>query len=317
MLTHWFEVIDPRFLKLVYGSVDVETLAQGCRFAEGPIYVPAGRYLLCSDIPNNRILRWDETNQTVSTFREPSGYANGNTLDRQGRLLTCEHGGRRLSRTEHDGSVTILADRFNGGRLNSPNDVVVKSDDTIWFTDPSYGIETLYEGDFGTKEQQGCYVFRLDPRSRRMTIATDKLEQPNGLVFSPDERILYIVDSGGSHRVGGPKHIRRFEVSNGGTLLGGEVFAQCDVGIFDGIAMDHLGNVWASAGDGVYCYASDGTLIGRIKIPEVVSNLVFGGLKRNRLFITGASSIYAVYLKTYGVPLSYDKGPFASIPGAS
>jgi gluconolactonase len=297
MLTNWFELVDPRFGALVLGNVHADVLIQGCRFAEGPVYVPAGRYLLCSDIPNDRILRWDETSGVVSTFRCPSGYANGNTLDRQGRLVTCEHQGRRLARVEHDGTITPLATHFNGARLNSPNDVVVASDDSVWFTDPSYGIETLYEGDFGPKEQPGCAVFRFDVKTGCLSVATDAMEQPNGLVFSPDEKHLYIVDSGVSHRHDGPKHIRRFDVCGDGSLAGGEVFVDCPVGIFDGITVDHIGNIWASAGDGVYCFATDGALLGRIKIPEVVSNVTFGGPKRNRLFITAATSVYAVYLK--------------------
>ena len=306
MLTPDFEVIDPRFRALVYGSVHVETLYSGCRFAEGPVYVPAGRYLVFSDIPNDRLMRWDETDGSVSVFRQPSGYANGNTMDRQGRLLTCEHQGRRLARTEHDGRVVTLADSYRGRRLNSPNDVVVKSDNSIWFTDPSYGIDSHYEGDIGTREQDGCHVFRLDPAKGDLTVATDALVQPNGLAFSPDESLLYVVDSGVSHVPDGPRHMRRFSVTADGRLEGGAVFATCPLGIFDGIDVDRFGNVWASAADGVYCYAPDGTLIGRIRMPEVVSNLCFGGMKRNRLFITGATGLYAVYVKTLGVPLAMD-----------
>lgn len=303
MLSHWFEVVDDRFRRLVYGSVQVEKIIPDCRFAEGPVYFPAGRYLLCSDIPNDQILRWDETDGSVSVFRHPSGYANGNTLDRHGRLLTCEHQGRRVSRTGHDGRVMTLAGEFEGRRLNSPNDVIVRSDHSIWFTDPSYGIESHYEGELDTKEQRGCFVFRLDPTSGEMRVATDIMEQPNGLAFSPDETILYVVDSGVSHRRDGPRHIHRFTVGADQTLAGGEVFIESPVGIFDGIEIDAEGNIWASAGDGVYCYDREGVLLGRILIPDVVSNLCFGGVKRNRLFITAANSVYAVFLKARGVSL--------------
>jgi len=302
MLTKFFDPIEPRFRALVYGNVHVETLITGCRFAEGPVYIPAGRYLICSDIPNDRLLRWDETNGVVSEFRQPSGYGNGNTMDRQGRLITCEHKGRRLARTEHDGAVTELAARFEGRRLNSPNDVVVKSDNSVWFTDPSYGIESHYEGDLDQQELDGCYVFRLDA-SGKLSIACNDMVQPNGLAFSPDESILYIVDSGVSHRPNGPRHIRKFRVLENGALAGGEILAECPIGIYDGIEVDKFGNIWASAGDGVYCYGTDGVLLGRILIPEVVSNVCFGGLKRNRLFITAATTVYAVYLKTQGVAL--------------
>jgi len=300
MLTHWFDAKEPAFTALVFGNVHVEKIIENCRFAEGPAYFPGGRYFICSDIPNDRLLRWDETNGAVSVFRAPSGYANGNTVDRQGRLITCEHGGRRVSRTEHDGSVTNLASHFDGGRLNSPNDVVVKSDDTIWFTDSSYGIDSHYEGDPAPQEQKGRYVFRLDGEGR-LTIVTDKLEQPNGLAFSPDEKVLYIVDSGRA------RNLRRFELDGGGSLTGGEVFAECPIGIFDGIRVDAAGNLWASTGDGVYCYDTSGKLLGRIVLPEVASNLCFGGVKRNRMFITAATSVYAVFLKTRGPELRWDK----------
>ena len=301
-----FDVIDPRFRALIYGCVAVETLFAGCRFGEGPVYFPAGRYLVFSDIPNDRLMRWDETTGAVSVFRHPSGYANGNAMDRQGRLLTCEHQGRRVTRTGHDGRVVTLAGAYKGRKLNSPNDVIVKSDNSVWFTDPSYGIDSHYEGELAEKEQDGCYVFRLDPARGELTVATGDMVQPNGLAFGPDERLLYIVDSGVSHMPDGPRHMRRFTVTEAGGLSGGELFATCPLGIFDGIDVDHCGNVWASAADGVYCYAPDGDLIGRILIPEVVSNLTFGGIKRNRLFITGATGVYAVYLKTLGVPLSTD-----------
>jgi gluconolactonase len=300
MLTHWFDVKDPAFTALVFGNVHVERIIENCRFAEGPAYFAAGRYFICSDIPNDRMLRWDETNGMVSVFRQPCGYANGNTVDRQGRLITCEHGGRRVSRTEHDGSITSLASHFDGARLNSPNDVVVKSDNTIWFTDSSYGIDSHYEGDPAPQEQKGRYVFRRDGEGR-LSIVTDQLEQPNGLAFSPDEKVLYIVDSGRA------RNVRRFDVGGDHNLTAGDVFAECPIGIFDGIRSDDAGNLWASAGDGVYCYDPRGKLLGRIVLPEVASNLCFGGVKRNRMFITAATSVYAVFLKTRGPEFRMDR----------
>jgi gluconolactonase len=303
MLDPCFEVLDKRFASYVMGNVHVDVLASdiGLRWSEGPVWFGDGRYLLWSDIPNNRIMRWDETDGSVSVYRNPSNHTNGHTRDRQGRLISCEHGGRRVSRTEYDGRVTVLADSHNGKRLNSPNDVVVKSDDTVWFTDPSYGILSEYEGHQSELEQDGCHVYRFDPTSGALkTVATDFVK-PNGLAFSPDEKLLYIADTGASHDPDGPKHIRRFQVRDDGTLAGGEVFADCTAGLFDGFRVDHHGNIWTSAADGVHCYSPDGTLIGKIKVPEVVANVCFGGVKKNRLFICATTSLRAVYLNTRGV----------------
>ena len=303
MLDPCFEVLDKRFASYVMGNVHIDVLASdiGLRWSEGPVWFGDGRYLLWSDIPNNRIMRWDETDGSVSVYRNPSNHTNGHTRDRQGRLISCEHGGRRVSRTEYDGRITVLADSHNGKRLNSPNDVVVKSDDTVWFTDPSYGILSEYEGHQSELEQDGCHVYRFDPTSGALkTVATDFVK-PNGLAFSPDEKLLYIADTGASHDPDGPKHIRRFQVRDDGTLAGGEVFADCTTGLFDGFRVDHHGNIWTSAADGVHCYTPDGTLIGKIKVPEVVANVCFGGVKKNRLFICATTSLRAVYLNTRGV----------------
>ncbi|MCE3285663.1 MAG: gnl2, partial [Steroidobacteraceae bacterium] len=244
--------------------------------------------------------RWDETDGSVSVFRQPAMNANGHTVDLQGRLVSCEHRGRCISRTEHDGSRTVLASHFEGKRLNSPNDVIVKSDGSVWFSDPSYGIDSDYEGDASPSEQGAQRVYRLDPASGALTVAADDFVQPNGLAFSPDESLLYIADTGATHVKGGPHHVRKFRVDAKGTLTGGEVFATCPVGLYDGFRVDVHGNLWLSAGDGVHCHASDGALLGKVLIPETVSNVCFGGAKRNRLFICGTTSLYSVYLNTRG-----------------
>lgn len=295
-----FEVLDARFSSLFAPHIHVERLWTGARWCEGPAWFAAGRYLVWSDIPNNRIMRWDETDGSVSVFRAPSNNSNGNTVDRHGRLVTCEHLTRRVTRTEHDGSISVLADRFQGKRLNSPNDVVVHSDGSIWFTDPTYGILTDYEGDRTEPELSGCHVYRIDPFSGKLTQMTDDFLKPNGLAFSPDERQLYIADTGASHQPGGPAHIRRFDVNADFSLSGGEVFAECGNGFFDGFRLDREGRIWTSAFDGVHCYHPDGTLIGKIRIPEIVANVTFGGAKRNRLFICGTTSLYSAYVFANG-----------------
>jgi gluconolactonase len=296
-----YEVLDPRFEPCLIGHARVERLWTGTRWAEGPAWFAAGRYLIWSDIPNNRMMRFDEANGNVGEFRKPSNNSNGNTVDRQGRLVSCEHGARRVTRTEHDGSVTILADKYDGKRLNSPNDVVVKSDGSIWFTDPPYGILFDYEGGLAPMEQDGCHVYRIDGTTGAMTRVASDFEKPNGLAFSPDEKNLYIADTGVTHKVGGPKHIRRFDISADGTKLGkNHIFADCTVGLFDGFRIDSDGRIWTSAGDGVHCYDPDGTLIGKILIPELVSNVCFGGPKLNRLFICGTTSLYSCYLAING-----------------
>jgi gluconolactonase len=295
-----YVILDERFQRLVNGSATVERLFTGCRWAEGPAYLPASRSVIWSDIPNDRIMRWDETTGATGVFRHPCGYTNGHTIDRQGRIVSCEHGGRRVSRTEHDGSVVTVADRYDGKRLNSPNDVVVKSDNSIWFTDPAYGIDTDYEGHQAESEIGACHVYRVDPASGDVKIVADDFVRPNGIAFSPDEKLLYVADTGGSHKKGHPFHIRVFKVSEKGKLSGGKEFAVCTVGAFDGFRLDVDGRIWTSAGDGVHVYEPDGALIGKVLVPEPVANLVFGGPKRNYLYITATSSLYSIKVMTNG-----------------
>jgi gluconolactonase len=287
-----FQVLDERFRR-VDGDALVEELHTGCRWTEGPAYFPAGRYLLFSDIPNDRMLRWDETTGAVGEFRSPAGYANGHAVDRRGRLVSCEHGNRRVTRTEPDGSITVLADRYDGKKFNSPNDVVEHSDGSIWFTDPSYGIDSDYEGHRADSEIGACHVYRIDPSGEVRIVAGD-FERPNGLAFSADESQLYIVDTR-------RKHVRRFDVAEGGKLSGGNEFATCDAGSFDGLRLDDKGRVWVAAHDGLHCFDPDGTLIGKLRLPQIVSNLTFGGPKRNHLFITATTSVYAIRVNVNGV----------------
>jgi len=298
-----FEVIDPRFKATFVGSSHVERLWTGGRWLEGPAWFGAGRYLVCSDIPNNRMLRFDETDGSMSVFRQDSMNSNGNTVDNQGRMVTCEHRGRRVTRTEIDGKITIVADRFEGKRFNSPNDAVVASDGAIWFTDPSYGIISDYEGDYAESEIGACNVYRVDPANGKVQKVADDFMKPNGLAFSPDEKLLYIADTGASHDPEGPRHIRKFTVGKNGKLTGGKVFAVCNAGLFDGFRVDTKGRIWTSAGDGVHCFDPDGTLIGKIRIPEIVANCTFGGAKRNRLFICGTTSLYSIILQANGSKL--------------
>ncbi|MGO6695278.1 SMP-30/gluconolactonase/LRE family protein [Rhizobium johnstonii] len=295
-----FEVLDPRFESCFVGHARVERLWTGGRWLEGPAWFAAGRYLIFSDIPNNRMMRYDDTSGQTSVFRSPSNNSNGNTVDNQGRLITCEHLTRRVTRTDFNGRITVLADRTAGKRLNSPNDVTVKSDGTIWFTDPSYGILHDYEGDYGEAEIGGCHVYRHDPATGTTDQVTSDFVKPNGLAFSPNETLLYVADTGATHLSGGPRHIRKLAVSNEGRLSDLGVFAECTSGLFDGFRVDRKGRIWTSAGDGVHAYDPDGTLIGKIHIPEGVSNVTFGGEKLNRLFITASTSLYAVYLTANG-----------------
>jgi gluconolactonase len=302
------EIIDRRFAKYRLGSAALERIWTGGRWTEGPVWFGDGRYLLWSDIPNNRMLRWSEETGAVSVFRSPASNSNGNTRDRQGRLITCEHGTRRVTRTEHDGQITVLMDQFEGKRLNAPNDVVVHSDGSIWFTDPGYGILMRYEGDPAPFELPRN-VYRLDPQTGQATVVADDFDRPNGLCFSPDERLLYIVDTGASHTPDGPGHIRVFDVLDGTKLSNGRVFRAMAPGMADGIRTDQDGNVWSSAGwggaghDGVHCIAPDGDLIGKIHLPEPCANLCFGGYKKNRLFMTAGQSLYAVYVETVGAQI--------------
>ena len=300
------EALDKKRFKGSVGTGAVERVATGFRWAEGPAYFRAGRYLLFSDIPNNRIMRLTEDDNHLSVFRQPSFNSNGNTVDREGRLVTCEHGGRRVTRTEHDGTITIVADSYNGKRLNSPNDVVVASNGSIWFTDPSYGIKGNYEGLRAEPEQAKHNVYRVDAATGAVTVVVDDFVQPNGIAFSPDEKRLYVIDSGFTD--GGPAHMRVFDVDvAAGKVSNGKVFAEGFAPVItDGMRCDVEGNVWCSMGwadpkeDGVRCYSPEGDLLGKIHIPETVANLTFGGLLRNRLYICGSTSLYACYVDTQG-----------------
>jgi gluconolactonase len=295
--------LDPRFEKYWLKLSCVERLATGCRWAEGPVYFGDGRYLLWSDIPNNRILKWEEETGAVSVFRKPSNFANGNTRDRQGRLVTCEHGNRRLIRTEYDGSITVLADSFDGKRLNSPNDVVVKSDGSIWFTDPTFGILGDYEG-YKADPEIDANVYRIDPETGRTAIAAEGVLGPNGLCFSPDEKVLYVVESRGVPN----RKMLAYDVTDGGRRLANKrVLFDAQAGAPDGLRCDVDGNLWCGWGmgpelDGVMIFAPDGTPIGRIALPERCANLCLGGLKRNRLFMVASQSVYALYVNTQGAP---------------
>lgn len=300
------ESLDPRFNRYRLATAALERLATGCRWAEGPVWFGDGRFLVWSDIPNNRMLRWSEENGAVSLFRYPSNFSNGNTRDHQGRLVSCEHGTRRVTRTEHDGQITVLMDRFEGKRLNAPNDVAVHVDGSIWFTDPGYGILVNYEGGVAESELPR-HVYRLEPESGQATVVAADFDRPNGICFSPAMDKLYIVDTGVTHTPNGPQHIRVFDVVDGGTrLANGRLFVDMAPGLADGIRTDRDGNLWVAAGwggagyDGVHCYAPDGTLIGKIHLPEPCSNLCFGGVMKNRLFMTAGQSLYALYVETVG-----------------
>ena len=294
------EILDPSFARYRLGLASVERLATGMRWCEGPAWFGAGRYLVWSDIPNNRIMRWQEETGRVSAFRQPSNNANGNTRDRQGRLITCEHDTRRVTRTEFDGTITTLIDKFDGKPLNSPNDVVVKSDDTIWFTDPPFGILGFYEGERAEPELP-TNIYRVDGRSGEIAVATGEVNRPNGLAFSPDERRLYVVDASATPRV-----IRAFDVAEDGRLSNNRVFYQCRDGETpDGFRVDVDGNLWCGWGmtpefDGVRVINPSGQAIGHIHLPERWANVCFGGQHRNRLFMTASKSLYAVYVNTQG-----------------
>lgn len=294
-----YAVLDRRFRTLMQPNAWLERLHGGCRWAEGPVWFADSQTLLWSDIPNDRMLQWAE-GAGARVFRQPAQFSNGNTRDLQGRLVTCEHGTRRLTRTEPDGSITVLAERWEGKRLNSPNDVTVKSDGTLWFSDPPYGIMNDYEGNPGHSEIGAAYVFRLDPRDGSLEVVADDFVRPNGICFSPDERTLYVSDTSISHDPDGNRHIRAFDVVDARRLARARVFAVVEPGCSDGFRCDVRGNLWTSAGDGVHCYAPEGTLLGKVLVPEPVSNVCFGGPRRNRLFITATTSLYAVYLGVTG-----------------
>ena len=294
------EVLDSRFYRLVIHNAHVERLWSGARWAEGPVYVPSAQHLVFSDIPNDTTLRYDERTGSVDVFESPAFNANGHCLDDEGRIVTAEHRGRAVSRIGHDGLREVLVDRYEDKKFNSPNDVVVKSDGSIWFTDPTYGIDSDYEGDSAESEIGASYVYRFSTDGDLEAVIQDMV-RPNGLAFSPDEATLYVADTGISH-VGMecPPDIRAYPVSSDGISLDGTytTFATCTTGVFDGFRVDLSGNIWASAGDGVHCYSPDGVLIGKIRIPEVVANVEFGGLKRNRLYICATTSLYSMYLNT-------------------
>lgn len=286
----------PHFATLLVPGTLPEQLASGCKWAEGPAYLADQRCVVWSDIPNDRMLRWSEDTGTVSTYRSPARFTNGHTLDAQGRLISCEHGSRSVTRLEHDGSTTVLASHWRGLRLNSPNDVVVARDGAIWFTDPAYGIDSDYEGHKADSEIGACHVYRADPSKGTCEAVLTDFARPNGLAFNADESRLYVADTGRTHAAEGPKHIRVFTVGAGYALSGGAVFADCDVGLFDGFRVDALGRVWTSAGDGVHCYAPSGVLLGKLLLPEPAANLVFGGVGGCDLFVCATSALYRVRL---------------------
>jgi gluconolactonase len=296
-------VLDASFAQYRLPLASVERLYTGCRWTEGPVYFGDGRYLLWSDIPNNRILKWEEETGAVSAFRRPSNFANGNTRDREGRLVTCEHGGRRIIRTEYDGSTTVLADRFDGKRLNSPNDVVVKSDGSVWFTDPLFGILGDYEG-YKAEPEVDANVYRIDPETGQTAVVAEGVLGPNGLCFSPDETILYVVESRGVPN----RKMLAYDVTDGGRKLANRrvLFDAGPGGTPDGMRCDVDGNLWCGWGmgspdlDGVLVFAPDGKPVGRIALPERCANVCFGGLKRNRLFMAASQSVYALYVNTQG-----------------
>lgn len=294
-----YEHHEKEFKKLIKGSAQLETVFTDCRWAEGPVWFGDLNCLLWSDIPNDRILRYIP-GVGASEFRKPAGNTNGHTRDTEGRLVSCSHGNRRVERTEHDGTITVLADTFEGKKLNSPNDVVVKSDGTVWFTDPAYGIESDYEGNKADMEQDGCHVYRIDPKSGDIARVVTDMDRPNGLAFSPDESILYVADSALSHGPDRPHHIRQYSVGSNNSLSGGEVFAEINPGLPDGFRLDTNGNIWTSAADGVQVYTPSAVLLGKILTPKSVANITFGGLKKNWLFIAATDSMHVLHTAANG-----------------
>ena len=304
------EVLDPRFMGLRLFSSSVEQLLTGLRWGEGPVWFGDGRYLLLSDIPNNRIIRWDETSGAASVFRQPSNHANGLARDTVGRLITCEHGGRRITRTEYDGAITVLADRFEGKRLNSPNDIICQSNGVIWFTDPTFGISGWWEGAYAEPELPHA-VYRLETDSGKLTRVIEDMAGPNGLAFSPDEKVLFVVESRAEpHRL-----LWAYDVSPDGSLHNKRLHINPDgYGALDGIAVDVQGNIWAGFGssgqpdadltdlDGVRVFSPDGQPIGHIHLPERCANLCFGGRHRNRLFMASSHSLYSLFVNVQGAP---------------
>ena len=296
------QIVDQSFARYRLNLAAVERVAHGFRWSEGPVWFGDGRYLLWSDIPNNRIMKWEEETGAVSIFRRPSNFANGNTRDRQGRLVTCEHGGRRVTRTEYDGTISVIADALEGKALNSPNDVVVKSDGSIWFTDPPFGLLGYYEG-YLARQELPMNVYRVDGQSGEMTIVEGDVARPNGLCFSPDESTLYLVESGTT-----PRNVYSYDVVGGRKLSNKRKFIDVGPGTPDGMRCDMDGNLWMGWGmgnaalDGVNIFNPDGKLIGRINLPERCANLCFGGTYRNRLFMAASRSVYALFVNTQGAP---------------
>lgn len=294
-----YEEFDPEFGRYIASTAHLRQIATGFEWAEGPVWFGDADCLLFSDIPSNRIMRWGPATG-LSVYRAPSNFANGHTRDRQGRLISCEHGARRVTRTEYDGTITVIADSFDGKRLNSPNDVVVKSDGTIWFSDPHYGIATNYEG-HKAEQELPCNVYRVDPARGTIEAVLTDFDCPNGLAFSPDETRLYVSDTGRKFDNPRKAHMRSFKVTGEKTLSGGDVFHVISPGASDGFRLDTNGNVWSSAGDGVHCISPSGELLGKILVPEIVSNVCFGGRAKHKLFITATTSVYLISLNCEGI----------------
>lgn len=295
-LLQGIEVIDDLFLELIDRDTEIQKHWTGCEWAEGPVYFPEGDYVLWSDVPNDRILKFDAHSRDTTVFREPCNNTNGHFRDQQGQLVSCEHAANRISRTAPDGSVTCLVDNWQGKRLNSPNDLVVKSDGTIWFTDPPYGILSDREGNQRESELEGNFTYRFDPKSKELSIVDNVADRPNGLAFSPDETMLYLADTGE------PKDITVFNVTkDAATLSNRRLFAKVRPGAADGLRVDERGNIWTSARDGVQCYSPNGSLLGKILIPEqATANLVFGDKDGKRIYICGDTSLYSVRVKVAG-----------------